>query len=302
MKTVKLSVLIINFNSWGYFDACVKSILASKYHDLEFVVIDNASIDGSQENIKKHYPNINAVYNEKNVGHVKAINQGLELCKGELILLLDSDTEIKKEAVRDMIFFMEKQPDVWLMAPRTLNDDGSIQETARNFPSVANAIVGRQSYISERFPNNPFLHKYLARNNLNSNDPFKVEFVAASCMLFRKDLVNSIGKWDEKYMGYWVDADWCKRIQIAGGLIYCVPKAVIVHHEQNKRNRRKAPSRIVNFHQGAYRFYSLYYTRGVWDPRRWTAFVLLTLRAISLLLKNMFKKKDSYVDPLSQKN
>ena len=130
--------------------------------------------------------------------------------------------------------------------------------------------------------------------------PIPVDHVSAACMLFRRELYEKIGDWDEQYHSYWVDADWCKRIQLAGEKIYYVPKAVIIHHEQNHRSFKKNWKRIVWFHTGAFRFYSKHYTSNPWDPRRLIAWVILAFRTLIKLTINYFKKSSpTRVDPLT---
>ncbi len=300
MRASNLSILIISFNCWHYLDICIQSILASDYPILEVVTVDNASMDGTPEKMRTKYPQVYLVQNDENVGHVRAVNQGFKLLTSDRILLLDADTELRPNAIRRMAEFLDDHREVCMVAPRTINSDGTMQETARNFPSPMNGLFGRQSVLTKLFPSNPFSRHYLARDHFDHQDPFQVEFISAACMMFRKTILERVGVWDEGFCGYWVDADWCKRIQKAGGIVYCVPQAVITHDEQNKGFRKKNPKRIIDFHVGAYKFYRRHYTLGMWDPRSVMAVFLLGLRTLLLLLTNILKKApESYKDPLS---
>jgi len=297
-----LSALIVSFNCWSHLDACIRSLLASTLLPSEIVVIDNASVDSTIENLKKNYPSVTLIRNLENVGHTKAVNQGLQIVKEEFVLLLDADTVLTPKCVETLADFLERKRDVWMVVPRIYYPDGGIQESARNFPTVLSGLFGRQSLMTRLFPGNPISRKYLARHHLASTEPFQVEFVAATCMLFRRKIINHAGLWDDKYSGYWVDADWCKRIGNLHGLIYCVPSASLIHHEQNRRSLKKSPSRIISFHSGVYRLYSLHYTKGPLDPRRYIAALLLSIRLMLLLLANMFKTSASHPqDPLTIK-
>lgn len=297
-----LSVLIVSFNCWNHLDACIRSILASSLLPSNIVVIDNASVDGTVENMNKHYPSVMLIRNPENVGHTKAVNQGLRVVQGEYILLLDADTALLPECIQILIDFLENNTDVWMVVPRVYYPDGGIQESARNFPTALSGLFGRQSLMTRLFPNNRLSIRYLARHHLDAIEPFQAEFVAATCMLFRRKILHDVGLWDEEYNGYWVDADWCKRIGKANGLIYCIPAASLIHHEQNRRSLKKSPSRIISFHSGAYRLYCLHYTRGPWDPRRYAAALLLIGRTIALLGTNALKSSGGRPrDPLEIK-
>jgi GT2 family glycosyltransferase len=109
-------------------------------------------------------------------------------------------------------------------------------------------------------------------------------------MLLRKSLIDRFGLWDEDYPGYFVDTDWCFRLNRAGVKVYCLPAAKIVHHEQNSRTRKRSPSRIWMFHMGALRFYRKNLSLGRADPRTLLACLALSLRAGILIVLNAFKE------------
>jgi len=305
MEHEALSIVTITYNCWTYLDKCIRSINDSDFPVSEIIVVDNASVDGTAGKVRNKYPGIKLIENKENLGAIRGVNLGYNAVTGDRILLLDSDTELKPDTIRVMYEFMNEHPEVTMVVPRTLDSDGKVQETARKFPSVINGIFGRQSILTKLFPNNPFSGRYLLREHLDSKEPFQVEMASAACMMFRKSIFDSVGMVDEGYgrfVGYWNDADWCKRIQKSGGILYCLPNAIIVHHEQNKPFRKKSPSRIIEFHTGAYRFYRLHYTLGKWDPRSLIAALLLAARSLLLLALNTFKPSpETSVDPMLQK-
>jgi GT2 family glycosyltransferase len=283
-----LSLLIVNWNGWSDLERCLTALGASGETDLDVLVIDNGSTDGSVAKLARCFPCVRVECNETNVGHTRAVNQGFSLVQGERILLLDPDTEIDRASIRLLERFLDERPDVSVVAPRTYNTDGSVQESARNFPSWLSGLFGRQSLLTRLFPHNPFSHRYLLRSQLGATEPFEVEQVSAACMLLRRKLISEVGPWDEGYGGYWVDTDWCMQLRKQKKRIYCVPQASVIHHENNRADKRKSPRRIWLFHQGAYRFYRKYYTRGWLDPRALLALCALSVRAALLSMQNYF--------------
>jgi GT2 family glycosyltransferase len=290
--TPLLSVLIVSWNSWDEVNKCLQSITASGFSDMEIVVIDNASTDGSVANLRRHYPQVTVHENLENLGHTRAVNQGFGRVRGEYVLLLDSDTELGDGMVETLMSFMRGRPDVSAVAPRTYNTDGTIQESARSLPSAASGLFGRQSLLTRLFPKNRFSCEYLARDKSHAKEPFQVEQIGSACMLFRRSLVDEVGPWDEGYFGYWVDTDWYWQLKRHGKKVYCVPQVSVVHHEGNRAGRKKHPSRIWMFHSGAYRFYRKRYTWGVLDPRAIFAGIALTLRAVLLIALNQVRPAD----------
>ncbi|CAN5170478.1 glycosyltransferase family 2 protein [soil metagenome] len=297
----RLTVLIVSWNAWHHLVPCLESILASSYRDLEILVIDNASVDATVEQLPRHFPQVRFVQNDRNLGHTLAVNQGFRLARGESILVLDADTESAPDALAHLVGFLDSNPDVDVLAPRTFNTDGTIQESARNFPNLWSGIFGRQSLLTRVFPNNPFSRKYLMREALDKTHPFRVESVASSCMLVRRSLIERVGAWDEGYPGYFVETDWCYRLKLAGVKVFCVPAARVVHHEGNNRRRKRSVSRIVMFHRGAFRFYRRNRTLGWADPRAMFALVALTARAGLLIAANSLKPATGTEAPRTQR-
>jgi hypothetical protein len=296
--TPRLSILIITWNAWPHLRRCLASLRANEDAEFEIVVIDNASTDGTVANVRRHFPRVRVHANPSNLGGARALNQGFSLVSGEYVLRLDADTELHREAIARLLRFLDDRPDVSVVAPRTYNSDGSVQESARSFPTPLSGLFGRQSLLTRLFPNNRFSRRYLRRDMLTATEPFQVEQVSAACMLLRRSLVAEAGPWDEGYpAAYWDDTDWCRTLHQLGKKIYCVPQAAVVHHESNHAGKKKSPRRIWMFHLGAYRFYRKHYTLGPFDPRALVALAALTVRAGLLLVHNHFLP-DAPVEPL----
>lgn len=283
-----LSILIVSWNCWPDLRNCLRSIYDSDFQDFEIVVIDNASADGTPENLRKSFPEVNVQVNSVNKEYSAAANQGFSLVRGRFVLLLDADTEVPRDTIGELMAFMAERGDVSLIAPRTLNSDGTIQESARNFPSAINALFGRQSLLTNLFPNNPFSRRYLARDHLHATRPFQVDQIGSACMLFPRALLDEVGGFDEGFKAYWGDADWCMMLKKAGKKVFCVPAVNIVHHEGRAKGKKKKTSRIWIFHLGAYRFYTKWQTLGVLDPRSLFAGLALALRALVVTVLNSF--------------
>jgi GT2 family glycosyltransferase len=287
-----LSVLIVSWNNWAKLSVCLSSIYRNTVLPYETIVIDNDSKDGTPIKLEQMFPEVKLHRNDTNIGHTKGVNLGLKQAQGEYILVLDHDTELAPDCIEKMLEFMHVRKDVAMVAPRTFNTDGSIQESARNFPGMLSGLFGRQSTLTRIFPDNSISKRYLARDFIDSTEPFRVEQIGGACMLFRHSLLDRIGPWDERYIGYWVDTDWCKSVGADNLNIYCVPSAHLIHHEGNARNKRKTPHRIWIFHRGAYQYYTKWHTWGTWDPRSIFAGIMLSARALLQIGRNGIRTGD----------
>lgn len=288
--TIKLSILIVTWNSWGDLKRCLESIQRMDLSDTEILVVDNGSVDDTVANLNQQFGDAVRLHrNDQNLGLPAAVNIGLELVQGDYVMLLDVDTEVEFDAAARLLAFMEAHPEVALAAPRIRTSDGQDERTARNLPSVMSGIFGRQSLLARKFPNNPFTRSYLASASHSDAHPYQVEQVSAACMFMRRALFAQVGPWDEKYRCYWVDTDWCARLRRLGAKVYCVPQARIVHYENNRAANKKSVWRIWHFHIGAYRLYRKHYTMGFLDPRALLAGVILVARAGVMLVLNELK-------------
>ena len=112
MKHIDISVIILNFNTRGLTDTCIERLKQSvlgEYH-MEIILCDNASIDGTVEQIRKKYPDVIVIQNKGNLGFAAGNNPGIRRAKGRYVVLLNSDTEVSTTAIAQMIAFMDLHP------------------------------------------------------------------------------------------------------------------------------------------------------------------------------------------------
>jgi GT2 family glycosyltransferase len=283
-----VSVIIAARNSARDLDACLPSIANGTSARFEVIIVDNGSTDGTAARFRHSHPHLTVIVNASNLGHCRAINIGLEAASGNFVLVLDADTVLGPEAIDRLLAFLHSHPDAAIVAPRMLNADGSVQETARAFPRPINGLFGRQTLLTRLLPGNRFSVGYLRRRDIDATRPFEVDWVSAACMLFRRHLFERIGVWDEGFGGYWVDADWCRRAH-AVGRVFCEPAAQVWHFEQHRAGKKKDPARIIQFHAGANRFYRKHYTSGMLDPRALLTSFVLAGRGALLVLANALR-------------
>lgn len=141
---LNLSIIIVNYNTKNLTYDCIKSVVDSaakmKY---EIIVVDNVSKDNSFstfEKLQKLIPNLILIRNKENLGYAKANNKGIRKAKGDYILLLNSDTLVKKHTLDRLVDFAKKTDDAGVVGARLINPDGSIQPSCFNFPSLTNTV------------------------------------------------------------------------------------------------------------------------------------------------------------------
>ncbi|MEW5799493.1 MAG: glycosyltransferase [Bacteroidota bacterium] len=232
-----ISVIIVNYNVREFLNNALASLTKSlQGFQSEIFVVDNASDDGSVEIISRNFPLVHLIANKTNVGFAKANNQALERSTGKYILLINPDTLVQENTVRELITFFESHNDAGLLGCKILNPDGTLQLACRrSFPTPWTAFT-KTFGLSTLFPKS----KLFARYNLTFLDPdraYEVDAVSGSFMMLKKEVYEKIGGLDETFFMYGEDLDWCYRVQHAGWKVYYVPTTSIIHYKGESTKR-----------------------------------------------------------------
>ena len=232
-----ISIIIVNYNVKEF----VKNLLYSLQKALfgfkyEIIVVDNASSDGSVEDIKNKFPDVKVIANKKNVGFGKANNQGLELSSGKYILLLNPDTIVREDTFIKLIEFIKANPDAGMTTCKVLNPDGSLQAGCRrSFPGPW-ASFTKITGLSKLFPKSKLFAKYNL-TYLDENEICEVDAISGAFMFFTREVYEKVGGFDPKFFMYGEDLDLCYRVQQAGYKVYYVPTTEIIHYKGESTKR-----------------------------------------------------------------
>lgn len=254
-----LSIVVVNYNAADQLKRCLSSIYANAEGvALEAIVVDNASSDGSADMVAARFPQARLIRNTANLGYTRANNAGIAAARGELVLLLNNDTEILPGALAGLVAFLREHASVGAAAPRLLNGDLTLQASVRSFATALTPLLGRRSPLTRLFPGNRFSRRYLLHVDRDLARPSEVDVASTACLMVRKRALEEIGGFDTDFFCYWSDADLCARLKKLGWGVVWVPTLRVVHDEHNGGARSDAPrSRrsIVDFHRGAYLYY-----------------------------------------------
>src|ERR1035438_365417 len=136
-----LSIIIVSYNTSKLLDECLESIHTGTGRPaLEIIVVDNASSDASPDMVARKWPLVRLIRNSGNQGFAKANNQALRTCRGRYAILLNSDTQVRGDALERMLGFMDTHPDVGILGPQLRNSDGTLQPSGNRMPSALSQI------------------------------------------------------------------------------------------------------------------------------------------------------------------
>ena len=223
-QKVKVSVVILSWNTKDLLEQCLKSIPFS----MEIIVVDNGSIDNTLQFLDSlKWPNLKVIKNKSNLGFAKGNNQGLEVAKGDFAIILNSDTIVQKGALEKLADYLIKFPQVGAVSPLLVNKDGSFQEEYyMRFPNLWQ-IFGYHCPLSRPlFMKTPL--RWLVVSRLKDK-PFEVEQLPGAAMMARHGVWNKVGLLDEDYQFLYEDVDWCYRAKKMGLKLVIVPEAKITH-------------------------------------------------------------------------
>lgn len=227
----KLSIVVVTYNTKDLLSPLLNSIrmtLDSWKKKTEIIIVDNASSDDTVEFVKKVYPDIKLIVNKINQGYAKANNQGIKIAQGEYILLLNSDTILTSDVINKMILYLDKHADVGVETCKLVLIDGKIDPAChRGFPTPWASL----SYFlgfEKLFPKIRLFSGYhLWYKPLNSIH--EIDCPSGAFYLARRDLVQKIGFFDEKFFMYGEDLDLSFRIKKAGWKIIYNPSSYAIH-------------------------------------------------------------------------
>jgi len=296
-----LSIVIVSFNVEELLVKCLESIEKnSKSLPLEVFVVDNDSADNTVLRIRKNFQNVRLIANEKNLGFSKANNQALKKAKGEYLLVLNPDTELKGDTLSKMINFMKRNKDVAVSTCRVELADGSLdRDCRRHFPNPWRSFC-HFSNLSKLFSGSRIFDQYYM-GYMPDNIEQEVDACAGAFMMIRSSALKKVGYFDEDFFFYGEDLDWCWRFREKGYRIVYTPITKIIHHKgassgikdsskKNSKATKESKGRVLKESTRAMRlFYEKHYKNVYPLPVRWLVLLGVKILETTRLLKLEFK-------------
>jgi N-acetylglucosaminyl-diphospho-decaprenol L-rhamnosyltransferase len=236
----KISIIILNWNTRDLLAQCLDSIEQHKDTlQLEIIVVDNASTDGSQAMLKENYPQIRLITNNQNVGFAKGNNQAMQLAQGDYFLLWNSDTFATPGAIQSLLALAEKEPRAAIVGAQLWNADKSFQASYSPFPNQ-----WREFLILTGMGRRLLGHAYPSLGPDEEKGPQIVDYVEGACLLVRRQAFQDVGGFDEGYFMYAEEVDWCYTMAKHGWQVWYQPEARVIHlggaSSADRRTHREA--------------------------------------------------------------
>lgn len=233
-KNLNLSIIIISYNTKKFTLSCINSIIKyTKNTNYEIIVVDNASIDGSVQAIKKskiRNTKYKILVNEVNLGFAAANNIGAKKAKGKYLLFLNSDTKLLSNLLPEIVDWMSNNEDVAISTCKLLNADKSTQPSGGHFPNLLN--VASWMFFVNKIPLLNLIVKSYHPPTKYFESEHEQDWITGAFFLVRRDIFNKLKGFKKEYFMYVEEADLCFRAKKEGHKIWYLPKWQIIHFGQ----------------------------------------------------------------------
>jgi GT2 family glycosyltransferase len=228
-----VGVVILNWRRPEAILACLNSLGSVNYPALDVVVVDNGSANGSPAQIRRQFSHVTVIENGRNLGYAAGCNVGIAYLLGrgaDYVLLLNDDTEVAPDLLRQLVAVGESNPTIGLLGPKIYY---------HSHPNVIWSAGGAVDALGQP--------RHLRVDELDGGEPEPVRDVgyATGCgLLVKRHVIERIGALDERFFAYFEETEWCSRAQRAGFRVVYVPQAHMWHKlEPNAR----AHSRLYHY-------------------------------------------------------
>ena len=260
-----LSIVIVNYNVKYFLKQCLTSVLGSEKTlvdgselDLDVWVVDNDSVDGSVEMVRRDFPTVHVIENHENVGFARANNQALAQATGQCLLLLNPDTVVESDTFVKCVDFMQSHPDCGGLCVKMVDGEGSyLKESKRGFPSPQ-ASFYKISGLIHLFPHSKRIGAYYM-GHLPENEVNEIEIMPGAFLMFRREVYGNIGGLDESYFMYGEDIDFSWRIRLAGWKNYYFPETHIIHYK-GESTKKGSMNYVYTFYNAMAIFVKRYFS------------------------------------------
>jgi GT2 family glycosyltransferase len=217
MLNKKVSIIILNLQGRKYVSKSIRSVLSSNYLLIEVVMVDNGSTDGSVEMIKNRFTEVIVIENKQNLGFAKGNNIGINYAlkkHADYIFVLNPDTKIEKDTIKNLLLVMEKNRDVGIVGPKIYTFEKRIWSCG--------GILERKRFSAG-------LIGFGEEDNGQYDGETEVDYISGAAMFVRRSTFEEIGLLPENYFLYYEDVEFSLRAKRAGLKVYFTPTAIVYH-------------------------------------------------------------------------
>ncbi len=282
---MKLTVVIVSYNVKHYLEQCLVSLeRAVQGLNAEIIVIDNNSADGSVSYISKRFSHVTVIGSHHNLGFAKANNRVIRQTSSEYVLLLNPDTIVGEDVIKEVLAFMDTHPKSGGVGVRMLKIDGSdAMESRRGIPSPTTAFY-KMSGLCNRFPSSKRFGKYYM-SYLPWDQPVQIEIISGAFCMLRRQALDEIGLLDEDFFMYGEDIDLSYRLLKGGWENWYLPLKIL--HYKGESTQKSSFRYVHVFYEAMLIFFRKHYSHLGWllsIPIQFAIYLKASAELVKLLI------------------
>jgi GT2 family glycosyltransferase len=229
--------------------SCLNGLRAQTVPPDDVIVVDNSSVIDAVEERPAPGEDWTWVRAKRNLGYGAACNLGAEMTSSDYLLFLNADLILGDQADERLRRAAENATMTAVVGPRIYGANGTIELSARTFPTMTTGFLGRSSFVTKMLA---ALGRPPRRVSGALGSSGRVDWISGACMLIRRDAFEEVGGFDEAFWMYWEDADICRRLRARGwATMFCTDAEA--HHSTGSSGRNQCT--IEAFHASAARYY-----------------------------------------------
>jgi len=226
-----LSIIILSYNVKDLLKKAIQTVYNTyKGKGLQIIVVDNASSDDSVNMVKKYFPKVDLVLSDTNIGYAAGNNLARKITKGDIVLFLNPDTEVKGQAIKKCMQILTERDELGAITCKVMLPNGNIDYSChRGLPTVWNTLC-YWTGLSKLFSKSPVFAGYEA-SYLDTNKAHYIDCISGTFLMIKKKVLEKINWWDEDYFWNGEDIEFCYQIKKAGYKIWYEPSEMIMHYK-----------------------------------------------------------------------
>ncbi|RMD50910.1 glycosyltransferase family 2 protein [Candidatus Parcubacteria bacterium] len=231
MREIDLSIIIVHTFEKDQIRQTLRGIkrAAPKLH-YEVILVDNNIQSEMKQVLKEEFPSARYLSARGNLGFGGAMNIGIRAARGKYILIFNPDIVVRPNSLETLFDFMEKNPQVGIVGPKLLNPDGSLQYSCFRFPTIMIPVY-RRTFLGRMPFGKKALAHYLMQDD-DHNEIMEVDSLIGAALFTRREALNQVGLFDERFFMYYEDNDLCRRFWEKGYKVVYNPQAQMIHYHR----------------------------------------------------------------------
>ncbi len=249
----EVTISLISINQRHDLERLLPSLVsAARTTQAEILLVDNRSVDGTGDWIRRNYPVVNTLFNPNKAGYGENHNLNLQRALGRYFVIMNSDMTVVPDMFVVLRDYMDVHVEIGIVSPKILNLDGSVQGLNKRYPTIWDLFLRR--FMPGRLRRH-FRRRmdYYEMRDVGYDHEHEVPFLSGAFMFCRSDILKRLGGFDPRYFLYFEDADLCRRVQQTHHTVY-YPATTVTHYWERAAHKNWKFSWI--FMQSAWRYFN----------------------------------------------